>query len=114
MRHGARTAGAWGSLMLEPILPAFDSRLAESVHDKLAAVSPRDLRKTLLDGLGWAAAGGTMWPLKVFGCGRRLGRRTPVSDGCDAPPFCHVHIFVDTPLMGLHSDAILCNNCLTV
>ena len=39
-------------------LAAFDPQLGETVLDKLAGVSPRDLRKTLLDGLGHAVAAG--------------------------------------------------------
>jgi ATP-dependent Lon protease len=39
-------------------LAAFDPFLGDGVLDKLAGVSPRDLRKTLLDGLGYAVADG--------------------------------------------------------
>ncbi|WP_020655495.1 AAA family ATPase [Massilia niastensis] len=46
------------ALVAELNLGGFDDRLAESVLDKLAPVSPRDLRKTLLDSLGYAVADG--------------------------------------------------------
>ena len=39
-------------------LAAFDPLLDEAVLERLAGVSPRDLRKTLLDGLGHAVADG--------------------------------------------------------
>jgi ATP-dependent Lon protease len=48
----------YAGLLREVNLPAFEPMLAEAVLDKLAAVSPRDLRKTLLDGLGYAVAAG--------------------------------------------------------
>ena len=37
---------------------AFDALLDQAVLDKLAGVSPRELRKTVLDGLGYAVADG--------------------------------------------------------
>jgi ATP-dependent Lon protease len=43
-------------LLKEFNLAAFDPRLGDVVLDKLSGISPRDLRKTLLDGLGHAAA----------------------------------------------------------
>lgn len=46
------------SLVEELNLGGFDEALADAVLDKLAPVSPRDLRKTLLDGLGYAVAEG--------------------------------------------------------
>ena len=45
-------------LLTELNLAAFDPLLGDVVLDKLAGVSPRDLRKTLLDGLGYAVADG--------------------------------------------------------
>ena len=45
-------------LLKELNLAAFDPLLGDVVLDKLAGVSPRDLRKTLLDGLGYAVADG--------------------------------------------------------
>jgi ATP-dependent Lon protease len=48
----------YAGLLRELNLPAFEPLLAETVLDKLAAVSPRDLRKTLLDSLGYAVAAG--------------------------------------------------------
>jgi ATP-dependent Lon protease len=48
----------YAGLLRELNLPAFEFALAETVLDKLAAVSPRDLRKTLLDSLGYAVAAG--------------------------------------------------------
>ena len=48
----------YGSLLRELNLHGFEERLAEAVLDKLAPVSPRDLRKTLLDSLGYAVADG--------------------------------------------------------
>jgi ATP-dependent Lon protease len=45
-------------LVRELNLSGFEDRLAEAVLDKLAPVSPRDMRKTLLDGLGYAVAAG--------------------------------------------------------
>ncbi|WP_323143048.1 AAA family ATPase [Massilia phyllosphaerae] len=45
-------------LLGELNLAAFDPRLGDVVLDKLAGVSPRDLRKTLLDALGYAVAAG--------------------------------------------------------
>jgi ATP-dependent Lon protease len=48
----------YAGLLRELNLPAFELALAETVLDKLAAVSPRDLRKTLLDSLGYAVAAG--------------------------------------------------------
>jgi ATP-dependent Lon protease len=46
----------YASILHELKLEAFEDRLNESVLDKVAAVSPRDMRKTLLDGLGFAVA----------------------------------------------------------
>jgi len=48
----------YAGLLDELNLAAFDARLADVVLDKLVGVSPRDLRKTLLDGLGHAVAAG--------------------------------------------------------
>ena len=47
----------YGALLVELNL-SFDARLPDSVLDKLAPVAPRDLRKTLLDSLGYAVADG--------------------------------------------------------
>ncbi|GAB3426855.1 AAA family ATPase [Massilia solisilvae] len=46
------------SLLGELNLQGFDDQLAGAVLDKLAPVSPRDLRKTLIDALGYAVADG--------------------------------------------------------
>jgi ATP-dependent Lon protease len=46
------------SLLQELNLPAFDDKLTDAVLDKLAPVSPRDLRKILIDTLGFAVADG--------------------------------------------------------
>ncbi|MGZ5201190.1 MAG: AAA family ATPase [Telluria sp.] len=46
------------SLLRELNLQGFEDALADAVLDKLAPVSPRDLRKTLIDALGYAVAGG--------------------------------------------------------
>jgi ATP-dependent Lon protease len=46
----------YAGLLHELKLKAFETTLNESVLDKMAAVSPRDMRKTLLDGLGFAVA----------------------------------------------------------
>lgn len=48
----------YASLLEELNLHGFDERLADAVLDRLAPVSPRDLRKTLLDSLGYAVADG--------------------------------------------------------
>ena len=45
-------------LVEELNLGGFDDVLADGVLDRLAPVSPRDLRKTLLDSLGYAVADG--------------------------------------------------------
>lgn len=45
-------------LLAELNLAAFDPRLGDVVLDRLAGVSPRDLRKTLLDALGHAVTAG--------------------------------------------------------
>jgi ATP-dependent Lon protease len=45
-------------LLAELNLGGFDDTLADAVLDKLAPVSPRDLRKTLIDSLGYAVADG--------------------------------------------------------
>src|SRR6476661_7699032 len=46
----------YAGLLKELNLAAFDPRLGDVVLDRLAGVSPRDLRKTLLDSLGYAVA----------------------------------------------------------
>ncbi|GAB3397660.1 AAA family ATPase [Massilia agilis] len=46
------------ALLGELNLQGFDDQLAGAVLDKLAPVSPRDLRKTLIDALGYAVADG--------------------------------------------------------
>jgi len=48
----------YAGLLAELNLAAFDPRLGDVVLDKLAGVSPRDLRKALLDALGYAVAAG--------------------------------------------------------
>ena len=48
----------YAGLLAELNLAGFDARLADAVLDKLAPVAPRDLRKTLLDSLGYAVADG--------------------------------------------------------
>ena len=48
----------YASLLGELNLSGFDERLADAVQGRLAGVSPRDLRKTLLDSLGYAVADG--------------------------------------------------------
>lgn len=48
----------YAALLEELNLEGFGERLADAVLDRLAQVSPRDLRKTLLDSLGYAVAGG--------------------------------------------------------
>ncbi|MCS0588930.1 AAA family ATPase [Massilia norwichensis] len=48
----------YAGLLKELNLGGFDPRLGDVVLDRLAGVSPRDLRKTLLDGLGYAVADG--------------------------------------------------------
>lgn len=48
----------YAALLEELNLEGFDERLADAVLDRLAPVSPRDLRKTLLDSLGYAVADG--------------------------------------------------------
>ncbi|HWJ93714.1 MAG TPA: AAA family ATPase [Telluria sp.] len=45
-------------LLGELNLQGFDERLSDVVLDKLAPVSPRDLRKTLIDSLGYAVEAG--------------------------------------------------------
>jgi ATP-dependent Lon protease len=45
-------------LLQELNLGKFAPRLGDAVIDKVAAVSPRDMRKTLLDSLGYAVAAG--------------------------------------------------------
>jgi ATP-dependent Lon protease len=45
-------------LLRELQLARFGPQLAEAVQEKLAAVSPRDMRKTLLDALGYAVSAG--------------------------------------------------------
>lgn len=46
------------SLLAELNLPGFDERLSDVVLDRLSPVAPRELRKTLLDSLGYAVAAG--------------------------------------------------------
>jgi ATP-dependent Lon protease len=48
----------YGGLLGELKLAKFAARLPEAALDKLAPVSPRDLRKTLLDSLGYAVSAG--------------------------------------------------------
>jgi ATP-dependent Lon protease len=48
----------YGGLLRELNLAGFEARLADAVLDKFLGVSPRELRKTLLDGLGHAVADG--------------------------------------------------------
>lgn len=48
----------YGALLAELKLGRFAPALGEAVLDRLATVSPRDMRKTLLDGLGYAVAAG--------------------------------------------------------
>jgi ATP-dependent Lon protease len=48
----------YAGLLRELNLSGFEERLANAVLDKLAPVSPRDMRKTLLDSLGYAVAAG--------------------------------------------------------
>jgi ATP-dependent Lon protease len=48
----------YGALLVELNLAGFDAQLSDAVLDKLAPVAPRDLRKTLLDSLGYAVADG--------------------------------------------------------
>lgn len=48
----------YGSLLAELNLPGLDVRLADAVLDLLAQAPPRDLRKILLDSLGYAVADG--------------------------------------------------------
>lgn len=46
------------ALLQELNLQGFDDKMGDAVLDKLAPVSPRDLRKTLLDSLGYAVQAG--------------------------------------------------------
>jgi ATP-dependent Lon protease len=48
----------YAAILHELKLEVFEGMLNEDVLDKLSAVSPRDMRKTLLDGLGFAVAAG--------------------------------------------------------
>ncbi|HZV66673.1 MAG TPA: AAA family ATPase [Telluria sp.] len=48
----------YAGLLRELKLTKFAPRLEGSALDKLAGISPRDLRKTLLDGLGYAVSAG--------------------------------------------------------
>ncbi|MGZ8293501.1 MAG: AAA family ATPase [Telluria sp.] len=48
----------YAGLVAELKLARFAAELSQAVMDRLAKVSPRDMRKTLLDGLGYAAAEG--------------------------------------------------------
>ncbi|MGZ3621293.1 MAG: AAA family ATPase, partial [Candidatus Binataceae bacterium] len=45
-------------LLRELNLQGFEDALSDAVLDRLAPISPRDLRKTLIDALGYAVAGG--------------------------------------------------------
>lgn len=45
-------------LLRELKLPNMESELPDSVLDKVSEISPREMRKTLLDGLGFAVAAG--------------------------------------------------------
>jgi ATP-dependent Lon protease len=46
------------SLLRELKLPQFSAQLGQAALDKLAPISPREMRKTLLDALGYAVAAG--------------------------------------------------------
>jgi ATP-dependent Lon protease len=46
------------AILHELNLSAFETELDQSVLDKISGISPRDMRKTLLDGLGFAVAAG--------------------------------------------------------
>lgn len=48
----------YASLLVELNLTGFDARLGDAILERLSNVSPRDLRKTLLDSLGYAVADG--------------------------------------------------------
>ncbi|MBC7454961.1 MAG: AAA family ATPase [Massilia sp.] len=48
----------YGALLRDLNLGKFSAHLEGAIIDKLAAVSPRDMRKTLLDSLGYAVAAG--------------------------------------------------------
>lgn len=48
----------YDGLRRELKLSQFDDKLGQAVQDKLASISPRDMRKTLLDALGYAVAAG--------------------------------------------------------
>jgi ATP-dependent Lon protease len=48
----------YAGLLHELKLQKLDSELSENVLDKLSEVSPREMRKALLDGLGYAVAAG--------------------------------------------------------
>lgn len=48
----------YGALLRELKLARFAPELGAAVQDKLAGVSPREMRKTLLDSLGYAVAAG--------------------------------------------------------
>jgi ATP-dependent Lon protease len=48
----------YGGLVRELKLTQVDAELAQNVLDKLSEVSPREMRKALLDGLGFAVAAG--------------------------------------------------------
>jgi ATP-dependent Lon protease len=66
------------SLLQELNLHAFEEKLADAVLDTLAPVSPRDLRKTLLDALGYAVAAGrervTLADVRIKAApGKRIG-----------------------------------------
>ncbi|WP_409482667.1 AAA family ATPase [Noviherbaspirillum sp. ST 5-3] len=66
-------------LLRELKLQNMDEDLADSVLDKLSEVSPREMRKALLDGLGYAVAAGraSLAPedvrLKADPCKRKIG-----------------------------------------
>lgn len=66
-------------LLRELKLPNMESSLPDNVLDKMSDISPREMRKTLLDGLGFAVADGrsTLRPedirIKPDPCKRKIG-----------------------------------------
>ena len=48
----------YDGLRRELKLPQFDASLSAPVLERLASISPRDMRKTLLDALGYAVSNG--------------------------------------------------------
>ncbi|MEN9866054.1 MAG: hypothetical protein RL748_1644 [Pseudomonadota bacterium] len=48
----------YDSLRRELKLPQFDATLSSAVQERLSGISPRDMRKTLLDALGYAVSNG--------------------------------------------------------